>query len=73
MDAEKLMQKKRVFREELDKLTPRSAELWTQASARLEAIQNRYGKLHGSPPVLFFHYKRGGEKRQTRLTAGGKG
>ena len=45
MDAEKLMQKKRVFREELDKLTPRSAELWTQASARLEAIQNRYGKL----------------------------
>lgn len=45
MNAEKLLQKKRVYREELDKVTSRSDELWKQAAVRLDEIQNRYGEL----------------------------
>ncbi len=43
--SEKLMRKKKIYKEELDKATPMSDALWKQSTARLEQIQNQYGEI----------------------------
>ncbi len=43
--SEKLMRKKKIYKEELDKATPLSDTLWKQSTARLQQIRNQYGEI----------------------------
>ncbi|MBQ3708812.1 MAG: L-2-amino-thiazoline-4-carboxylic acid hydrolase [Clostridia bacterium] len=43
--SEKLMRKKKIYKEELDQVTPMSDALWKQSTARLEQIRNQYGEI----------------------------
>ncbi len=43
--SEKLMRKKKIYKAELDQVTPMSDALWKQSTARLEQIRNQYGEI----------------------------
>lgn len=43
--SEKLMRKKKIYKEELDKATPLSDALWARATDRLAGIQAKYGPI----------------------------
>ncbi len=45
MTAEQLMKKKEIFKQELDRQTPKSDELWKKSTEKLSEIQKRYGEI----------------------------